>query len=372
MKKLILFVTSLLILPTLYAQNTNNIPFKIQNFIANLEDETANVQGGAIAILYKGEVIYQSTFGYRQGKTGAITSKTLFSLGSVSKPVSAMAVALLIDSGAIDLNQKLKMSYLKHEINLTHILSHTTGYHFPGNPQIERGMQRHKLLEQLKYEQPKCSPGECYRYSNTTFSLVEEVLNTRQLSLDNAIQNLQMVLGTDGIQTIPIDAGIDVAHPHVKYKGQKSKTNKLKTLPLPPYYPKATPAAAGLFASLDGMVEIFKLSFGYRPDLISQATLRKFHTPIIANRDPEKWPNLVWPCGRKNVRSYYGLGWRILQSNAQPNKKLICHSGFLAGVSTFIGFMPEDEVGLIILFNQNSPVPFKKGIALWGKFLKNI
>ena len=372
MQKITLIIFSLIFSPISQAIGTFNLPYKLQDFISTLEEDTKNLQGAAIAILYKGNLAYQATFGYRKDKIGIINAQTLFPLASVSKPVSAMAIALLIDSGILSLDQTLVTSYLKREINLTHILSHTTGYHFPGNPQIESGMQRHKLLELLKHEQPKCSPGACYRYSNTTFSLVEEILNTKQLSLNHAIQNLQMALGTDGIQTVPIDPGIAIAHPHIQhYKSKKKITKKLRSLPLPPYYPKATPAAAGIFASLDGMVEVFKLSFGYRPDLISQTTLNKFYTPVISNRDTDKWNMDHLPCSRKNIKSYYGLGWRILQSKAQPKKDLIYHAGYLAGISSFIGFLPAEEIGLIILVNQNSSIPFRSGIALWGDLLSN-
>lgn len=71
-----------------------------------LELQKDELQGGAIAILYKGEVIYKTTFGNQKGNKGAITDKTLFPLASVSKAVSATAIALMVDQGSLDFDEK--------------------------------------------------------------------------------------------------------------------------------------------------------------------------------------------------------------------------------------------------------------------------
>ncbi|MEI8055439.1 MAG: serine hydrolase domain-containing protein [bacterium] len=153
------------------------IPQKLQNFIDKLEPQTELLQGGAIAILYKGQVIYKKTFGYQKGDTGPmITSSTLFPLASSSKPVSAMALALMAEDGTINFDTNIKLPYLKTTVSLKNILSHTTGYQFPGNAQIERGMPRQKLLETLKRQKPKYKPGMRYSYSNATFGSVTSFL----------------------------------------------------------------------------------------------------------------------------------------------------------------------------------------------------
>jgi len=348
---------------TLFAETQNEIPQKLQNFIEKIESKKDTLQGGAIAILHKGQVIYKTIFGNQKGKTGRpITSHTLFPLASVSKTVSAAAIALMVDRGALDLDKIFKLSYLKNPVSLRNILSHTTGYKFSGNTQIEQGLSRQKLLKKLENQKPQCKPGACYSYSNTIFSLVEEALNRKNLSLLSVIQQLRITLKTDGIQIVPIAPSLDIAYPHTKEK------TKVKPLPFPPYYPKAAPAAAGIFASLDGMIEVFKLSFGYRPDLISQKTLDELYVPLTSNHDIDKW-NMKWPCNRNKIESYYGLGWRVLRIKGRLSKDLIFHGGFISGTTPFIGFIPSEEIGIIFLINQQSRTPFESGIDLWGEFL---
>ena len=117
------------------------------------------------------------------------------------------------------------------------------------------------------------------------------------------------------------------------------------------------------------MIELFKLCFGYRPDLISQKTLDIMFTPICANDDCFKW-NLDKAVNKKHIDSLYALGWRVLMPKNNPQKKLIFHSGFINGIGSFIGFIPSEEIGIIFLSNQRSPFPVKCGIKFWGELLR--
>lgn len=352
-----------------FAATQTELPIHLQNFIEKFQSQQKHLQGGAIAVLYKGQVIYKSTFGNQKDNAGPITPNTMFPLASVSKPVSVAALALMIEEGTLHLDEKIKLSPEQKAVSLKNILSHTTGYSFSGNSQIEQGISRQKLLDHLKQQKPKCNPGACYSYSNTTFSLVEEVLNTHDKNLRTAITKLGMALKTNEIQVVPIKSDMEIAYPH-----RKSNTGDyLQSLPFPPFYPKATPAAAGVFASLNGMIEVFKLSFGYRPDLISQKTLDYLHSPIISNRDIDGWVDwgIKWPYKVNEIESYYGLGWRILKAKDCPDKELIFHEGHIAGIVSFIGFIPSEQIGIIILINEKTPVAFQSSIDLWGEFLKS-
>ena len=346
------------------------IPLKLQNFIKDLESQKNELQGGAIAILHKGKVIYKTTFGYRKGNEGPVTEKTLFPLASVSKSVSATALALMAESGEIDLEKKYKLPGLKPGINLKHILSHTTGYLLRGDEEIEKGLSYQELLKVLKHQKSKCKPGECYLYSNAAFILLGDILNNEGLSFALAIQNLRHSLNTDGLKLLPLDSSKEIAHPHGETKNKKGA--KLKPRPFESLYAKSVPAAAGIYGSIDGLIEFFKLSFGYRPDLISPKTLKQFQAPFIAARDIDNWFGLSWPCPKKDIDSYYGLGWRILRAKKNPGKELIFHSGLLSGVVAYIGFIPTEETGIIILLNQTSKFAINKGNQLWGILLGKV
>ena len=351
------------------AQTGLQLPIKFQSFVQELEIQKNELQGGAIAILHEGKVVYKTTFGYQKGNEGVITSATLFPLASLSKPVSAMAIALLVDKGDLSFDDEFKLPYLRNPVNLSNILSHTTGYQFSGNTQIEQGMTRAKLLEILQKQPPKCDPGQCYHYSNTIFSLLEEALNQKKLSFKMAIDNMRTTLKTKDIAVLPLPQDVSVAYPHLEKTADGIATTK--PLPFPPYYPKTVPASAGVFASIDGMVEVFKISFGYRPDLVSDKTLSRIFTPVTSNTDVFNWHLVNWPVDEKIIESYYALGWRVLKIKGQPEKDLIFHGGHINGINAFIGYVPSTKMGFIMLANQNTNIPIEYGLKFWGVALSN-
>lgn len=337
----------------------------LHDFIEQIEREKPHLQGGFIAILDRGQVVYETVFGHQAGDVGVITRKTLFSVASVSKLTAATAVALNVESGALDLNKCYKLPWLAHPVSLQHVLSHTTGYDFiAGNGYIEQGMSREAILAKLAETAPIGEPGTRYAYSNIIFSLVDDLLRLEDYSLRDSIANLGRVLATDGILLAPVPATVAVSHPHaIGQDGAKI------ALPLAPYYPYASPAAAGIYASLDGLIELYRLRFGYRPDLLSKETLDRFNSPVTRAQDFKKW-NKHWPVSKRQIRSYYGLGCRILRSVQHPGFDLVYHTGFLNGVGAFMGCVPATGFGIIIVLNQQSRFTFEKGLDFWGLFLK--
>ncbi|MFV9948493.1 hypothetical protein [Rickettsia conorii] len=123
---------------------------------------------------------------------------------------------------------------------------------------------------------------------------------------------MRTTLKTQDIQILPLGPNVQLAYPHSKaiIDGQEVIT----LLPFPPYYPKTVPASAGIFASIDGMIEISTLSFGYKPNLIAKSTLDRMYKIVKSNKDVFgfKWQP-IWPIDQKMIGSYYALGWRILK-----------------------------------------------------------
>ncbi|KAB8040853.1 serine hydrolase [Silvanigrella paludirubra] len=349
-------------------ENKNEILNKIKDFTRSIEKEKKEQQGYAIAILYKDQVIYKSVYGNRKGNKNPITSKTLFPLASVSKPVTATAVALMVQKGKIDLYEPFNLPYLKNPIQFTNILSHTTGYQFSGNMEIEQGFNRTKLLNSLKNHPVNCEPTDCYLYSNATFSLVEDALELNNLNLNDIMSNLNHSLKINDIKLLTNKSNADVAFPHLK--GTVKGKTVFKPLPFPPYYPKVVPASAGVFASINGMVEFYKLAFGYKPKILSPKIAKSMFTPVILNKDAHKW-NIKWPVDKSKIESSYALGWRILNIKDRPNNTYVYHPGYINGITSFIGYIPSKEVGIIILTNQGSKFASKNGIELWRNLIKN-
>lgn len=362
MKKIIVLTIS--IVSFLCSAHAIGVSDGLKCFIEELESQQSDIQGSAIAILVKDEVVYKKTFGYAKEQNDKIHEDTLFGLASLSKPISVLAMGLMVDQGLLKFDQKVKLPYVKYEVTLSNILSHTTGYKFSGDAETEKRLSRYELLDVVSRQEPECLPGRCYTYSNIMFSLIEEALSAQGLNFNNLIINLAQKLGTDSIKLLPLQND-SIAYPHSK--------KKLLTFPSP--YQQNVQSSAGVFASLNGMIEFYKLSFGYRPDLISQQTLDQIYKPIIINSDILRWHTSKWPINFpfeiNKVKSYYGLGWRILAVDDNPQWDFIYHAGYINGVKTFIGYVPYKKVGIIILSNDQDAAPAKSATSFWLEAMTN-
>lgn len=351
------------------AENTivANIKVPLEKFIKSIEPEKKQLQGGAIAIICQGKVLYKNTFGYGKEKKYPITSDTLFSLASVSKPVTAVALAPLVQKGEITLSDFMQVPFLKNPVNWYHILSHTTGYHFSGNYMTEKGVLRCEILPKLGKLKPSHTPGKTYFYSNVIFSLIEEALQTKEKTLGAILSSYNKSIGFDGLQTLDMNPSIKIAFPHTK------KNKQVIALPFPPYYPKSAPAAAGIFASINGLIEVLKTQMGHRPDICSKEVCNKFIQPYIkADIIKRLQGKFDLPLPEKKIEPYYGLGWRILKSKDHKGKDLVFHSGYINGVRSFIGYMPALDIGIIILANQDTKFPVQQGLNFWKIGLKEM
>jgi len=147
--------------------------------IAELEEavpklmEKANIPGLSIALIRKGEIIWQKGFGVKSTKTGEPANReTIFEAASLTKPLFAYAVLRLVDEGVLDLDTPL-IKYLPQENIEKDLLKHSLDFegfrsdwfrkitarqvlsHSSGMPHGERGKPYPLFFE----------PGEKYKYS---------------------------------------------------------------------------------------------------------------------------------------------------------------------------------------------------------------
>jgi beta-lactamase class C len=112
------------------------------------------------------------------------------------------------------------------------------------------------------------------------------------------------------------------------------------------------------------MANFLKLSMGQYPGILNGTDLDPLFQPQVEVRDIFwKWP-VSWPFQVADLKSYYGLGWRILEKKGET-KKLVFHSGHLIGITSFVGFIPSEELGIVILSNQDAATSEDAGFDFW-------
>ncbi len=333
---------------------------KLKAFVQNVEEQAQELQGCALAILVDGKVFYKKTFGYTRIGGEAIHEDTLFGLASVAKPIVATSLAYLVKNQELRFEDSLSLPYLKHPVTFCHLLSHTTGYAIRGDDQIESGQTRKELLQYLSQQKPDFPAGQSFHYSNLLYSLVEDALKQKGLSLKQALAHLNKALGKNIFFYLPFDPSLPRAAPYSRDK---------QAFPFPSLYQKHVISSAGLFASLNGMIQFLQLAMGYRQDVLSASDLQALYQPRIKAEDISRWK--VLPFEAQRIKSFYGMGWRIFTVDQNDDTQLIFHGGYINGVTTFMGFMPAYKIGYICLSSQTSPLPGRSGLNFWKTVVDN-
>lgn len=136
---------------------------------------------GAILVATGDDVRLARGYGLADRDAGTNNrSSTVFSLGSVTKPVTATAVLVLADQGQIGLRDRLgdRLSHVPPShaaITIEQLLSHTAGLPDATGEDFDRG-ERDEVLGMI-FETPlRFAPGTAYAYSNAGYSVLAAIV----------------------------------------------------------------------------------------------------------------------------------------------------------------------------------------------------
>lgn len=146
------------------------------------------IPGLALAVIHQGEILYANGFGVTSVEEGGqpVTSRTLFRVGSVSKPLTGTVIMRLVDQGLLELDRPITeyVPWIRfseegaaRRVTLRMLLSHTSGLSSVANafgsrdPGALEAMVR-EVIPALPLEAP---PGKVYAYSNPGLSLAAYV-----------------------------------------------------------------------------------------------------------------------------------------------------------------------------------------------------
>lgn len=334
---------------------------EVANFVKTYSDffeskfDSLNSVGGAMTIVYKGQVVFCKPYGVKKiGTADSVDIHTRFRLASVSKGFAGVLAAKMDEREAINLDTpvitylpSLHLSKIENQehITLRNVLSHTTGllgYSF--DPYVESGLSYNQLYQKLYLAKIDAAPGKRYAYQNVIFSLLDTVLQLRtkmsygDLLSENVFQPLGMKdasVGFDGFL-----AAKNYAYPH-KMISAKTLTYKLCDLN-DRYY--TTAPAAGVNASISDLGKWLKAIMGYCPQVVSPHVLEEIGTPYInVTQSTSKY----WGCNLESKD--YGLGWRVFRYNGDV---LLYHGGFVQGYRAEIVVWPKKQIGMAMLMNS--------------------
>ena len=161
---------------------------KIDAFFQNLHERSGF--NGNVLIAKKGKIIYENQFGWADYlHRDSLTLKSQFELASVSKPLTATGVLLLVEQGKLSLNQTVDEFFPNFpypEVTIAHLLTHRSGlpnyiYFVDGIWKDKRKPISNQDVMQLleEYKPARYSkPGTRYLYNNSNFMVLAAIIET--------------------------------------------------------------------------------------------------------------------------------------------------------------------------------------------------
>jgi CubicO group peptidase (beta-lactamase class C family) len=280
------------------------------------------VPGVSIAVINDGEIEWARGFGVDRTGGLPVTAETLFQAGSISKPVTALAVLRLVEAGKLslddDVNQYLKTWKVeendftqKKKVTLRGLLTHTAGMTVHGFRGYAPGATLPTAVQILNGAVPAntprifvdTTPGSLWRYSGggyvVTQLLLEDVTGTpfAQLMRESVLDPVGMTRSTYE-QPFPASRMTEVALPHLPDGS---------LVPGGPHnHPEMAPA--GLWTTPSDLaryvVEVQRALAG-KSSVLSAKMARQMLTPIPGMREHGLGPALG---GEKVKRYFYHSG----------------------------------------------------------------
>jgi CubicO group peptidase (beta-lactamase class C family) len=318
------------------------------------------VPGISVAIVKDGKVVLAKGYGVRKlGESTPIDESTLFGIGSNTKAFTTALLASLVDEGKISWDDPVRERlpgfqmydpYVSHEMTIRDLLTHRSGMGLGEGDLLfwpQTTFTRDEIIYRLRFMKPASSFRTKYAYDNLMYVAAGQIIpavtgkSWEEFVRERILTPLGMTKTTLNYDWKP---GDNYAWPHSKLPG---KLQAIDFVPLD----NAAPAGA-INASAAEMAKwlILQLNRGKFPDserrLFSEKQSREMwsaQTILPINESP--LPALA---GLKPNFASYALGWGL---NDYHGKKIVGHTGGVAGFVSMVRLVPEENLGIVVLTN---------------------
>jgi CubicO group peptidase (beta-lactamase class C family) len=340
-----------------------------QDSIAPLVEKarkTFDVPGIAVAVVKDGRMVYARGFGVRKlGDPAPVTQNTLFGIASNSKAFTAASLAMLVDEGKLAWDDRVidhlpwfQMSdpYVTREMRVRDLLTHRSGLglgagdlmFFPASD-----LTLDDIVRRLRYIPLATSFRATYAYDNILYSVAGKVIEAASGKPWAAFvkERIFTPLGMNVSKTSvrDITTADDAAEPHAHVDGS------LRVI-RPDILDNSAPAGA-IQSSVADMSKWVAMQLN-RGEIPGGARL------FAAERSKEMWTAVTpTPIGEpppalaalKANFAAYALGWTLRDYRGY---RLVSHTGGLSGMVSQVMLVPDLNLGIVVLTNQESTGAF--------------
>lgn len=319
-------------------------PTAVDEFI-NRQITVQHIPGLALAITRGDQVLYVQGYG-NAGNGQPVTPQTQFLIASVSKSFTAMAIMQLVEAGKIDLDAPVQR-YLPEftladpaaasQITVRHLLNHTSGLSEPSYSDLQHP-QPGTIAERvtsLRIARPVARPGTEYHYFNPNYGIlarVVEVVSGQPFS-DYLNEHIFQPLGME--HTISA----------VTFQEGQEKADHLAAGHLL-MFGMAIPFSEGN-GYVGGSGGVITTAEDLAPFLIAQINGGSYHGQRLVQ--PESIRQMQTP--PEGIQTNYAMGWTASTANG---RRIIEHAGVFSIYSADVVLVPQEGIGVALLYNVSS------------------
>ncbi|MHB1293886.1 MAG: serine hydrolase domain-containing protein [Anaerolineae bacterium] len=321
--------------------------------------ETGRIGGATVAISRHGQIVRLAAFGLLRPEEEAadaasVQPDTPFLIASLTKPVVCAAAMLLVQEGALSLDQRVATfvpafaTHGKGDVRVRHLLTHTSGLpdQLPSSPELRR-----RQASQAAFVQAVCAceplfpAGTRVSYQSMGILMLAEIVErlTGMRLRDYLRERLLLPLGMcDSALGLPPDGGlarVALSLPPAFPAGSTDVGNDWNT----PYWRDFGAPWGGLHSTVVDLGRFLAHMLGCQPGPLAPATRR-----AMLHNQVEGLP------GAKGDDAYaprWGLGWmlgsRFFGDLVSPDT-----FGHLGATGTLFWTDPQTELACVLLTDQ--------------------
>ncbi|WP_161790488.1 serine hydrolase [Inquilinus limosus] len=315
--------------------------------------------GLAIGIVSGDRLVYARGFGVRsKTKGGEVGTRTVFQIGSTTKAFLAATLAIAVDRGRlrwddriVDLDPefRLKDPWVTREFRVFDLLAQRSGLPPYANDSLGiLGLDEAALIQSLRNVEPVSSFRSTFAYTNITHLLAGRIVARGEGAADwNAVLRQDLLEPLGMAETSTTAEAIEAAPDHTQ--GHRWTPDGTVEVPFTPIFPYAFGGAGDMNSTIEDMARWLRLqlrdgSFDGRR-IVSAEAMAATRTPRVEITD----------------KVFYAMGWVGVLT---PNGRVIWHNGGTPSFGAYVGFVPERDVGVVVLTNEEN-VGFPDAVGAW-------
>lgn len=350
------------------------------------------IPGISLAVIKGDSIVVAEGFGVKErGGKDSVKAETIFHIGSMSKAFTAALMASVVDEGLVRWDDKVKelmpdfewyCDSVEREMEVKDLFTHSTGLVAQVGTYIPNlGYSREDIYRMFKYIEPYYPFREKFAYNNITFLIAARIIEkaTGKSWEENIEERIFRPLGmTSSSPTAAgyLEAGKEAATAHYfgYSKGKNGGRGSIRVSPLKGEeraleWVSTIGPAGGISSNVHDMAEWVKfhlnkgsimaegrfmdIEYRYPVHVISESQMEYLHSPA----------SKIYHDSATGYTKDYGYCWYI-EKFTEPELpyRWIYHTGTTWGFTGVCGFVPELDLGIVLLCNSEVSELARMGI----------